>query len=78
MSPFRILYYFKKGTVAILPDVRKAVLRLQVALHKKLGSDTRDGGLLLNKPPLLVVACNLCAKPLQVSAERITEGTVLG
>jgi hypothetical protein len=34
------------------------------ALHKKLGSDTRDGRLLLNKPPLLVVACNLCAKPL--------------
>jgi hypothetical protein len=34
-------------------------------LHKKLGSDTRDGGLLLNKPPLLVVACNLCAKPVR-------------
>jgi hypothetical protein len=23
MSPFRILYYLKKGTVAILPDVRR-------------------------------------------------------
>jgi hypothetical protein len=34
MSPFFILYYLKKGTVAILPDVRKAVLRLQVSAER--------------------------------------------
>jgi hypothetical protein len=32
-------------------------------LHKKWGLDTRSGRLLLNKSPLLAVACNLCARP---------------
>ncbi len=34
-----------------------------MALHQKSGSDTRDGSLVLNKLPLLVVACNFGAKP---------------
>jgi hypothetical protein len=34
------------------------------ALHKKSGLGTRDGRLVLNKPPLLAVACNLCASPV--------------
>ena len=35
------------------------------ALHQKWGSSTRGGSFVLNKPPLLVVACNFGARPVQ-------------
>ncbi len=38
-------------------------VKLAPALHQKSGSDTRGGSSVLNKPPLLVVACNFGAKP---------------
>ena len=37
--------------------------RIKEALHKKSGSGARGGSLVLNKSPLLVVACNFCARP---------------
>ena len=40
------------------------------ALHKKSGLGTRDGSSVLNKPPLLVVACNFCAKLAVAIANR--------
>ena len=33
------------------------------ALHQKSGSATTGGSSVLNKPPLLVVACNFGARP---------------
>src|SRR5438270_1942659 len=38
--------------------------RVWAALHQKSGSNTRGGSSLLNKLPLLVVACNFGAKPV--------------
>ena len=40
------------------------------ALHHNSGSDTRGGSSGLNKPPLLVVACNFGARPGQVKNPR--------
>jgi len=41
----------------------------EVALHQKSGSYTRGGSSTLNKPPLLVVACNFGAR--LVEGERL-------
>jgi hypothetical protein len=53
--------------LSILPSLIEVVsYKDKAALHKKSGSDTRSGSSVLNKPSLLVVACNFCAKPPQV------------
>lgn len=40
-------------------------MTLEGALHQKSGPDARNGSSIVNKPPLLVVACNLCASSLE-------------
>ena len=54
--------------MAMPPEENKAVIQRfweEVALHQKSGADTRGSSSNLNKPPLLVVACNFGARPSQ-------------
>src|SRR4051812_3603110 len=70
LSSLSGLYRFLPWIVRNISESKVRIVEkwVELALHQKSGSDTRGGRSALNKPPLLVVACNFGAKPVEVLA----------